>query len=110
MALVKLLFSVVGTAPAELTATPIDTLPLSLGSDPGTVRFSVVNTLSRDVVLASADATLSGPGAAKATAALDTALPLTITPGSSAELSVTVTPTEPITEGETIDVSVVVTE
>lgn len=110
MALVKLLFSAIGTAPAELTATPIDTLPLSLNDHPGTVRFSVVNTLDRDVVFANATVNLSGSGAAKATAALDTALPLTVTPGSSAELSVTVTPTEPIAEGETIDVTVVVTE
>lgn len=111
MAVLKFIFEVQGGSPVQLPTSPIDPLPLVLtGTTPGTVRFSVSNPLARDVSLSGASVALSGPAAAKATAAVDTQFPLLIPAGTSAEVSVTVTPTEPIFEGETLSVQVTAQE
>lgn len=111
MALLKILFGVEGGTPVELTATPLDPLPLVLTDlTPGTVRFNVTNPLSRDVSFSTVTVELTGPAAAKATAEVDEPTPIVIAAGATAEISVTVAPTLPIFEGETLSVAVTVKE
>lgn len=109
MVLLRLLVPVQGGTPVELVATPTSPLPLVLvGLTPGTATFDVANPLDHDLVLGDIDIELSGPAAAKATASTDS--PINIAAGGTTSVVVTVTPTEPIFEGETLTVSVTAKE
>jgi hypothetical protein len=111
VAILKLVFEVNGGAPVEVTATPLDPLPLVLPDlVPGTVRFGITNPLDRTITLPVPSVTLSGTAAGKAVAGIDNPAPITIGPRETVDISVTVTPQTLIFEGETLMVSVTAKE
>lgn len=98
-------FQVQGTGSVVLPVTPLDSLILQVaGLVTSTFRFSVQNTLSRDVSLVLTSVT-SGPGANKVAVSVDLPV-LAIPTGESATVTTTVTPSQDLVEGDLISVTV----
>lgn len=98
-------FQLQGSGSVELPVTPLDNLIVAInGLEVNTFRFAVQNITDVAVTLDVAS-TQVGPDANKVGITFDVA-PVTIEPGASVVITTTITPIEPLLDGDLIDVTV----
>lgn len=109
MAQFNITFQVQGIGPVDLPVTPLDNLIVLVnGLEVKTFRFSVQNTLAT-VIAFDVAATKTGSAAGKVTIDIDNPA-VSIEAGQSAIITATITPTQPLLEGDVVDVAVAGTQ